>query len=194
MYSWDIDSFPSSAPSKTRLSLVGSSEASRPSCACANDRGGLVIGFEQGMIATRPVEIRREEKQRPVILDVLRRDGGAVTGVSFREASHGWKSTLAVASLDGAVSLWSNDRCVRTIEYLAEAVVGCCWKPGQVPILAICRSDAKIGFFDFEADAETLIEWEAADGKAIATCSEFTADGSIYCVGDTLGVVHLLRC
>jgi hypothetical protein len=176
------------------LALFGSSYASRPSWACVNDRGGLVIGFEQGMIAIRPVEIRPEEKQRPVILDVLRRDGGAVTGVSFRETSHGWKSTLAVASLDGAVSLWSNDRSVRTIEYLAETVVGCCWKPGQVPILAICRSNANIGFFDFEADAETLIEWHAGDGRAVATCSEFTADGSIYCVGDTSGDVHLLRC
>lgn len=31
LHSWDIDSFPASAPSKTRLSLVGSSEACRPS-------------------------------------------------------------------------------------------------------------------------------------------------------------------
>jgi hypothetical protein len=55
-----------------------------------NDRGGLVIGF-----ALRPLEIRRGEKQRPVIIDALRRDGNAVTGVSFREASHGGKGALA---------------------------------------------------------------------------------------------------
>jgi WD40 repeat protein len=190
---WNVDALP--APlAKAKLQI------SPATVACLDDSGGLIIGFEEGTIARRSAELRKDEKSRPVVMDILTAgapERGMVTTLAYRPSSYGGKGTLAVGTIDGAISLWSGEKCYQRIESLVDGVLACCWQPSSVPKLAICRSGGSpVVIYDVEANMEMALNLAPHNGAGdvCPISCDFSLDGSILGVGDNQGRLHLLRC
>ena len=180
IYSWDIDSL-SSCLSKDPLPN-SSAQMVRPTAACLNDLGKVIIGFEDGKVASRSIN-----KEAP--LETIATFNGPITGMSFRQSSRGYRSALAVSSLDCNLSVFSGEKKTKEYTSITDAYLGCEWRPAQSPVLATLRSDGRVLIYDITQNDERSVEL-----PAMGCCSAFSAEGNMLCVGCIDSTIHLINC
>ncbi|KAK8842595.1 hypothetical protein M9Y10_025453 [Tritrichomonas musculus] len=186
-FTWDLDSL-GSCLSKDPLP---NSEAQmiRPTCAVINDLNKVVIGFEDGLVASRSIN---KESQ----LEEITRSTGPITGLSFRQSSRGFRSALAVSSIDCTLSVFSGEKMTKEIALITGSFVGCEWRPTPLststtvsPVLAALKSDNKVSLYDIAQDDERSFQL-----PAMGCCTSFSGEGNMLCVGCIDGSYHLVNC
>jgi WD40 repeat protein len=127
---WDVDSL-ASPLAKAKLAVTaGAPLPLPPTTACLDDGRALIVGFEDGTVAKRSVEIREGESKRPVMMSVITEktvEHGMVTTMAYRPRKHGRKGHLAVGTLDGTLMLWTGEKCDQRIEGLVDGITACAW-------------------------------------------------------------------
>lgn len=190
IFTWDLDSF-GSCLSKDFLPN-SKSQMIRPTCADTNDLGKVIIGFEDGRVAAYSHSVNKELE-----LDEICHNSGSITGLSFRQSSRGFRSALAVSSIDCTLSIFSGEKKTKEIQLINESFLDCKWRPSSSqnsltaapPVLCALTSDKKAVLYDIAHDDERSFEL-----PAMGCCTSFSTDGNMLCVGCIDGSYHLINC
>lgn len=180
MFHWDIDSL--SKPVAKDPLPNSKSQIVNPTAACMNDMGNIVIGFEDGSVITRSTAVGSKVEQ-------LTKQNGSITSLDFRQRTRGHQSVLAVTSLDGTITIWTNNKCVNKFENLTDLYVGCCWRPCPNQYLVTARSDNVVVFSDLDQKYEKKVTL-----PSMASCLKFSPDGNMLTAGCLDGSIHIITC
>lgn len=185
-FTWDLDQL--GTPLSKDPLPNSKAEMIRPTCAVLDDLGKVVVGFEDGLVASRSIN-------KESALEEITRRQGPITGLSFRQSSRGFRSALAVSSIDCTLSVFSGEKETKAISLITGSFVGCEWRPSLPsstsvsPVLAALGSDNKVSLYDIAQD-----DVRSFDLPAMGCCSAFSSDGNMLCVGCIDGSYHLVNC